>query len=644
MGTRMLKTITQHTLISVVVVLVVVGGGYGLIKRWRTGTVPPSYVVAAAEKGTLITTVTGSGQVSVSNQVEVKAKASGDVVKVLVKEGQEVPATTLLAQLNAQDGYKAVRDAQANLDSARLSLTKIQQPPTAYELVQAQNQVESARTALEKLKASQPTDLSKAEQNKQKAADVLDKAYEDAYNTVSESFADLPTILSGLYTQLYSNEIGKSESSVGPSQSNDSALLNSVSYSDADNRNKIELFVDSSRNSYQSAKTAYEAALDLYKDTSRTSERSQIEALLQRTIDTTKKVSDTIKNETNTFNFWIEYRTARQQAIFAKVTAYQTALNGYTSQVSGNLSGLQSLQRTLQDNKEALINTQNDLQKMSINNPLDLAAAERQLSEKQASLANLQAGAQALDIKSAELTVTQRLNALLDAQQNLADYSVRAPFDGVVAKLSVKPGDTVSSNAGVATLIAKQQTAVISLNEVDVSKVSVGQKVTLTFDAVEGLTISGKVAEIDTLGTVTQGVVNYTVKIVFDTHDDRVKQGMSVSAAIITQVKQDVVLVPTSAIKTQGATTYVEQLTGGAEIQAGATITSAAAPVQKRVELGLSNDTQTEIVSGLTEGELIIARTIIPSAAKAATTAAPSLFGGTGGGRAGGFGGGAVGR
>ena len=103
-------------------------------------------------------------------------------------------------------------------------------------------------------------------------------------------------------------------------------------------------------------------------------------------------------------------------------------------------------------------------------------------------------------------------------------------------------------------LITKQKIAEISLNEVDAAKVKVGQKVTLTFDAIDGLSITGEVSEIDALGTVSQGVVTYGVKIAFDTQDERVKSGMSVSAAIITDVKQNVLLVPNAAVKSNERT------------------------------------------------------------------------------------------
>ena len=162
----------------------------------------------------------------------------------------------------------------------------------------------------------------------------------------------------------------------------------------------------------------------------------------------------------------------------------------------------------------------------------------------------------------------------------------------------------------------------ISLNEVDVAKVKVGQRVTLTFDAVEDLEITGEVAEVDAIGAVSQGVVSYNVKIVFDIQDNRIKPGMSVSAAIVLSSKPDVLLAPNGAIKTQNNLTYVEALVNGA-------------PERRTVTVGSSNDTQTEILTGLTEGEAVITQTIISGAsaavstqsATAGRTGAPGMFG-----------------
>jgi HlyD family secretion protein len=101
-----------------------------------------------------------------------------------------------------------------------------------------------------------------------------------------------------------------------------------------------------------------------------------------------------------------------------------------------------------------------------------------------------------------------------------------APFDGILATFTAKVGE--SSGSSVGTLITEQKVAVISFNEVDAASIKIGQKAKLTLMAITGLTIPGTVVEIDSVGTVSSGVVTYDVKIAFDKDDERVKAGMSV--------------------------------------------------------------------------------------------------------------------
>ncbi|MDO8520988.1 MAG: HlyD family efflux transporter periplasmic adaptor subunit, partial [bacterium] len=277
-------------------------------------------------------------------------------------------------------------------------------------------------------------------------------------------------------------------------------------------------------------------------------------------------------------------------------------------------------QSTLKSSREALID------------------AGTTIKERELSLAKTKEGPDDLDVRAKKITIQQRADALTTAKEALAEHYVRAPFAGMIAKLNAQKGDTASAGTAIVTLVTKQKIAEISLNEIDVAKVKAGQKVTLTFDAVPGLSISGVVAEVDAVGTVTQGVVNYGLKIGFDTNDDRVKSGMSVSAAIITDIKQDVIAVPASAVKSLGNTYSVQVIdVPGLPVVFGQTVPQQgvllpSTPREVAVEIGLSNDILTEIISGLQEGETVVTRTVTPSTG--ATTQAPSLFGGGGGGRA----------
>lgn len=216
-------------------------------------------------------------------------------------------------------------------------------------------------------------------------------------------------------------------------------------------------------------------------------------------------------------------------------------------------------------------------------------------------------------IENQEYTIEQLEDALSDTKKELTQHYIQAPFDGQIAKIDIEKGDSVSTGTTIATLITKQMVVEVSLNEVDATKVKVGQKATLTFDAIEGLEVTGQVAEVDIVGTVSQGVVSYNIKITLDTQDDRVKPGMSVSAAIITDMKQNILMVPSSAVKSQNESYYVEvfnqiQNTSSNNSQTQ-TITSSVSPKQKSVEVGISNDTYIEITNGLSEGDYVVTRT-----------------------------------
>ena len=350
-----------------------------------------------------------------------------------------------------------------------------------------------------------------------------------------------------------------------------------------------QTFVDS----YNAALKAYNTNFSNYQSVTRTSDSATMEALITQTYATVKSISDAIKNANN----YIDFVNASIQKVNNSnppsiIAANIATLNNYTNETNTHLQDLLSIETEIQSNKDA---TTND----------------------------------SLDAQSSQLGIVQKQNALQDAKDNLADYSIYAPFNGTIASIPVQKGDDIGSGTTLGTIITSQQTATIALNEVDIAKIQLGQKVTLTFDAVPDLTISGKVVQIDSIGTVTQGVVDYNVKISFDTYDSRIKPGMSVNAAIITKVEQDVLTVPNSAVKTTGGVSYVQMFDTPlpAPLPGAQGSPSTVPPRQQPVTIGISNDTSTEIISGLNEGDEIVTRTIVPTAT--ATTTAPSILGST---------------
>lgn len=223
---------------------------------------------------------------------------------------------------------------------------------------------------------------------------------------------------------------------------------------------------------------------------------------------------------------------------------------------------------------------------------------------------------------------------LINQREKAAERKVVSPIEGTVNAVNIKNGDDLSkissgSTRQIPIIIGDLGTmkAQVQVNEVDIANVSIGQKAVLKLDAVDGLETSGKVEKMDSLGTSDQGVVTYNVIINFDSLDNRVKPEMSVSASIITDVKQNVLIVPSSAVKNDGSDDYVEVLSGNT-------------PERKSVQTGVSNSTDTEIISGVNAGDKVVTQTINSSATTSTSTSSTNRTGGGGGLRIPGLGGG----
>jgi RND family efflux transporter MFP subunit len=218
-----------------------------------------------------------------------------------------------------------------------------------------------------------------------------------------------------------------------------------------------------------------------------------------------------------------------------------------------------------------------------------------------------------LSIKQKEIDLEQAKNKLNDLKEDLNDYYITAPLSGILSTLNIKKGDLIASNQIIGTIITNQKIAKISLNEIDAAKVKVGQNAILTFDALPDLKIKGKVIEISPVGKEEQGVVSYDIKISLEKENVNIKPGMSVNAEIIVNRKENVLLVPNSAIKSDKMGKYVE-VVKNYEIERKKLFEPVAISQnlieKKYIKTGISNDEFTEVLEGLKEGEIIIIRTL----------------------------------
>lgn len=205
---------------------------------------------------------------------------------------------------------------------------------------------------------------------------------------------------------------------------------------------------------------------------------------------------------------------------------------------------------------------------------------------------------------------------------------IYAPISGTITGLSLQIGSVLTAQTGSSGNSASQRIAniktsavpVISVNltEIDVPKVKIGNKATITMDALSGKTFTGQVVSVDSTGEVSSGVTTYLAVIKLDTPDENIFPNMSAQTSIITQIKNEALLVPVSAVQTQNGQSIVKVLKNN-QVE------------EKSVETGLSSSTQMEITSGLKEGDEVITNAISSTTTQSSGTR--SVFSSFGGGR-----------
>jgi HlyD family secretion protein len=236
--------------------------------------------------------------------------------------------------------------------------------------------------------------------------------------------------------------------------------------------------------------------------------------------------------------------------------------------------------------------TQTQLDKAQAN--LDLANAT--LKNAQIYLAALTGRAVPADATgTALLQLEQAKLAVQTAQENLDAAKLTAPFNGTVTEVSGMVGDQVSPGMNAFRIDDLSQMKVdVQVSEVDINSVQVGQPVTLTFDAISGKTYNGKVVEVAQAGDSVQGAVDFTVTVVLTDMDKSVKPGMTAAVTITVKQLNNVLLVPSRAVRLVNNQLVVYVLRNGQAQEVNVT-------------LGASSDTMSEVVSSnLKAGDLII--------------------------------------
>lgn len=223
--------------------------------------------------------------------------------------------------------------------------------------------------------------------------------------------------------------------------------------------------------------------------------------------------------------------------------------------------------------------------------------AESQLAQARANLARLLGLPSEEDIRVAEAQLQQAQVNVSLAERRLADAVLVAPFAGEVGSLTVHAGDSVTPATPIATLVDTGAYHLeMSIDETEIGRIAVGQEAAVILDAYPDAPLTGAVSRIDLLGSNAQGIVNYTVTIGLGPTELDLKPLMTAAIDLVVERKEDVIVVPNRALLRDAQGRYVEVLKDGALARVDVTT-------------GISNDTYTEVLSGLEPGQdVVVAR------------------------------------
>jgi HlyD family secretion protein len=456
-----------------------------------------------------------------------------------VKKGEEInlsfPAGGKIEKIYVQAGTSVKSgDVLAKLNVGQLNI-QYAEAQASLEVAKAQLQI--AQTSL----ANYQTDFLAQRQNltnvNAAAQENLDSAYEDALNTLDDAYLKIYNALNTVKT-IQATYFYKGDQ--------EGVMVTS-------NKDLIE-------NSLNSAKSA----ITIAKISSKNEDIETTLSVMKKSLQDTSLALTIIR------------QTCDQSSYKDAVSSTdKTSLDTHRININTVLTNT--------------INAQQVISSAKITNETNVNATENKVS---AAEGNLKKAGDDISLYQAQQKQTEAQVNLL--RQQISDASIVAPTDGQVAAVNKQEGEITQASQSVISFISAGPFQIeTNIYEEDVVKIKIGDPVDINLTAFSGQTFSGKIISINPAEKLVDGVVYYEVKIDFPSAPEETKPGMTADITIKTAQKDNVLILPESAITEKNGQAFV-QIKKDNKLE------------DKEVQVGLKGgEGQVEIVSGLQEGDLV---------------------------------------
>ena len=534
----------------------------------RATPATPSTTLVA--RGGITASVSGIGTVSAAQTLDLTVATAGTVTQMLVQPGDTVTAGQPIARLDDRALRSQVANARAGLDATRAKLVQAQQGDAKPDdLAAARAQLASTQDAYDKLAAGPSgPDVASAEASLKNAE------------------ANLKSVLAGPTASDVATaqaSVQSAEAQLVQAQQNLTDLKAQPRSADVQN---AELALEQAKDALWSAQVSRDATCGPTSGQGGNCQSANANVAAQETAVNAASAKLAQTNEPPT----VQQLASDEEAVRSAQAAVNSAKAKLAQVTAGPAAAdRQSAQSQADEARASLVKAQTSV------DPNDLAQARANVAQAQANLDKLTAPATDTDLEIQQASVVKAEQTLQQAQLNLDAATLRAPFSGIIASVSVVPGSAVGGGTAVARLVDRSTLHVdLKLGENDVVTVAVGQPAVLTSDSLPGWSAKGKVSYIAPASETTNGVTTYAVRVTFPVADPRLRVGMTANVGITTAHHDNALLVPNTSLLPKGAGRVVEEIGPNGHA------------VDVDVQTGLTDGAVTEVVSGLRDGDRVV--------------------------------------
>jgi HlyD family secretion protein len=547
-----------------------------------SSSAPPQPQTARVERTTVFTAVSSSGALSASSEQNLGFLKGGRLTAVNVKVGDRVTAGQVLANLDDGPARRTLEQQQAQLDAQRAVLDRLVNSTT---VTGAQNSVEQAQAILDatedQVDATLDADesaLDRAQRQLDFDEDARDDANDqlDADEKACETTPGSGTATTGTFTFPFTPASPFAAASAAASAPGTTGTTGGTD---------------------TGAGSAHKQASPSSTDPA------------AGTAGATAPTGTGAATSPGTFSA----TTTPIGGACSAVSSAQSAVTAADRQVEASRTARDAARQkrdvdaaagqvSIENARQGVVNAQNNLDSAATDRPSTIAQQQALVAAQDA--------------------------VVRQAQQDVDETVLRAPVDGTVAALNGAVGEYVAASSGTSALAPGSSAAipgtgasaaaegsevarpggtqflvldgvetfqvVVPFAEADASRISSGQNVDVTFDAVPDLTRRGTVLGVGPAASASSGVISYYVTVLLNETDPRLRNGQTALAAIRTEELRGVLAVPNSAVRRSGGQTTVMVVGPGG--------------VRRTVpfQAGEVGDTMTQVVSGLSEGDQVV--------------------------------------